>query len=183
MPECQRVTHLLLPAGQHAPAAIPPPRRARPHPPACPATGLLRERLGLFPPGPEVGRAAEGGQQRAPFSVGIALAQTPPLGGVRGGLRPRPWDPLEGLPRQRAVRPRRARHGHSAGPAPAVGEAAALGAARPASGRVLAHRFAPHGGRWSSPHPPIRRRDREDGRAARIVPVKQVWPVAHDDLY
>ena len=38
-------------------------------------------------------------------------------------------------------------------------------------------------GHAPSHYPPIERSHREDGRAARVVPVKQFWPVFYDDLY
>jgi hypothetical protein len=38
-------------------------------------------------------------------------------------------------------------------------------------------------GRAPSHHPPLPRRDKEDGIAARLGPVKQFWTVFHDNLY
>src|SRR5262245_9839261 len=153
MQERQIVTHFLVPADEHAPEAIHPTMRALYYPPSCPETGLLLDRLGLFPPCPDVGREAEFGQQLAHFIIVIALVQTHPLGCVWGRLRPLHWDTLDRLPSQLEVIPIRARHGQADGHATAGGEAAALGADLPAICLVLAHLFPPQGGLWSSPRP------------------------------
>jgi hypothetical protein len=153
MKQSQRVAHFLVPTAQHAPKAMPPPRRPLHDPPPRPAPSVLRPRLGLFPPRAAVGGAPECGEHVADRISGIAFVQAHPWG--RGRARGRPVDgtTLARLPPQLAVMPMGPRHGEAEGHAAARGAEAALGPHLPALGRLLAPLVPPHGGRWSWPHP------------------------------
>ena len=59
MQKAQVGPHFFVPADQHTPEAIHPTMGALHHPPPCFETGLLLERLGFFPPRPDVGGEAK----------------------------------------------------------------------------------------------------------------------------
>ena len=137
------IAPVLVPADPHALEASHPTMRALHDPPAGLEAGLLRERLGLCPPRPDVGRAAELSQQLADLVVVIALVQAHPVRRRQGGRRA-----LEREARARRldhldVIPLRPLDGEATGDAAAVGEDAPFGANLPALGRRLAHLFPP----------------------------------------
>ena len=69
MQKRQVVLYFLVPADQHASEAIHPTMRAFHDPPSGLETSILLERLGLFPPRPEVGGEPTLGQQVADLVI------------------------------------------------------------------------------------------------------------------
>ncbi len=88
MQKPQRVPHFFVPAHQHTPETIHPTMRAFDDPPPGFETGLLLQRVGFLAPCPDMGRAADLGEQLPHLVIILAFGQTPPLGGVWCGVRP-----------------------------------------------------------------------------------------------
>src|SRR5215210_4131662 len=132
------VAHFLVPADQHAPEAIHPTMRALHDPPAGLETSLLRERLGLFPPRPDVGREPKLNQQLTYLVVVIALVQAHPLRLRRGGRRALNRDARERRLDHLEIIPIGSLNSNANGDAAAVGEDAPFGANLPTVGRILA---------------------------------------------
>jgi hypothetical protein len=146
MHQREMVMRGLVPADQHAPAAMPPTMCAPHAPPSCRATSLLRERRGRFPPRPAVGRQAELGQPLTPLVVVIVLVLAHPLCWLRAGRRARDRDAGARLPDHLAVMPIGVLDGEANGDAAAISEDAPCVADLAEVGRILAHLFPPQAG-------------------------------------
>jgi hypothetical protein len=145
------IAHFFVPADQHAPEAIHPAMRPLHAPPAGFESRLPFERLGLFPPRPDVGGEAKLGQQAAYLIIVIVFVQTHPPWGVWGRLRPCDRKTLDGVPshlESMAIRPL---YGEADRHATAFSEHAALGADLPRLVGFLPTFFPPKGRFGHSP--------------------------------
>jgi hypothetical protein len=87
----------LVPANQHPAKTIHPTMRALHHPPPRPGARMAFERLGLFPPCPDMGSETKLSERVPDLGLIIPFVQTPPLGPLLGGTRPLDDDALNGL--------------------------------------------------------------------------------------
>jgi hypothetical protein len=147
------VAHFFVPADQQAPEAIHPTMRPLHDPPVGFESSLLLERLGLFPPRPDMGGEVTFGQQVPHLVIVIACVQTHPLWVIWGRLRPHDRDTLDGLPNRLEIMAIRPLHGEADRHATAVGEHAALGANLARSVGCLPTCFPLQGVLWSCPYP------------------------------
>src|SRR5262245_40618056 len=149
MQKAQIVAHFLVPPDQDAPEAIHPTVCAFYHPPPGFAPRLCLQRLGFFPPCPDVGGEAKLLQEVSHLVIIVAFIQAQPLRRVGGWIGPLHSHTLDGLPSHLEILAVRTVHREPERHAATVGEEAALGAVLAAVRGVLAHLFPPREGLWS----------------------------------
>ena len=140
------VTGFLIPADQDTPEAVHPTLRPFYDPPPGFDTRLLLERLGFFAACTDMGGAADLLPEVPDLLIVIAFLQAQPLWRVGSWLWPFHGNARDSRSGHFAIMAIRAVHRETDGPATAVGEAAAFGAALAAVRGGVAHLVPPQGG-------------------------------------